>query len=540
MPQTATRGSVPAVAPDAPQRRPKLVMVHGTGAGSEDHAGERWWQLDSPFQAELSKRLKLEASRVEIIPFHWDLGPNSENGRRAAGKALYELVSRYEQAGEDYYLMGHSHGGSVIHHALLYAVSIRKPLEHLKAWCTVGTPFLEYRANRFLFSRLGNTGLTLYATAVGALLIAAGLALMYLFGATPFWNSVNATLGQDALVGFYVPVIATLVTYGVICLLLLHNIARLRGGTYSQAVKKKVANVFAGRWLGLWHQDDEAISALANVSSVSGPIIPPSFLVPMVAVLPVLLTVFVCVYSGIYFLLDGSEASPSTLAFFQSVRDALETRNANAAAGAGASPLSAVQAIAVPALIGAAIVAIYVALTGAAVGLLKVVARLVGLPLSKMIDNLVWSSVRQQAWGDDRGHEGVHQIGSHPPEFPAKFVPLPKEISDKLSENSEKHAVVALQKLRQVLGMTRAPQASPDMRSELGKQLTWRELIHTTYFDIPEFVDLAAFGLHTAGLAELDDAYWKPDSRERARGWYSAVATPAPEGNLAAPSAQAA
>jgi len=49
--------------------------------------------------------------------------------------------------------------------------------------------------------------------------------------------------------------------------------------------------------------------------------------------------------------------------------------------------------------------------------------------------------------------------------------------------------------------MTRKPQNSPDMRTQLSEQLNWRELIHTTYFDIPEFADLAAYGLHKAGPA---------------------------------------
>ena len=68
---------------------PKLVTVHGTGAGDLVDAGKSWWQLQSPFQAELARRLDLASARVEIVPFHWALGPNSENERRAAGRALF-------------------------------------------------------------------------------------------------------------------------------------------------------------------------------------------------------------------------------------------------------------------------------------------------------------------------------------------------------------------------------------------------------------------------------------------------------------------
>jgi len=61
---------------DRAQGTAKLVTVHGTGAGQEANAGEQWWQLGSPFQEELAKRLQLDPARVEIVPFQWADGPN--------------------------------------------------------------------------------------------------------------------------------------------------------------------------------------------------------------------------------------------------------------------------------------------------------------------------------------------------------------------------------------------------------------------------------------------------------------------------------
>jgi hypothetical protein len=177
-------------------------------------------------------------------------------------------------------------------------------------------------------------------------------------------------------------------------------------------------------------------------------------------------------------------------------------------------------AIAVLAVVAAA----YVAVASLIVAILKLLTRGVGWPLAKAIDSLVWSSIRQQAWGDDRQGEGVVQVGSHPPEFAATFASLPAAIADEVSRFSEKHAILTLTKVREVLGMTRTPQNSPDMRAQLSEQLNWRELIHTTYFDIPEFVDLAAFGLHKAGLAPLKEDFWPSDRRERAQSWYDAIA----------------
>ena len=92
-----------------------------------------------------------------------------------------------------------------------------------------------------------------------------------------------------------------------------------------------------------------------------------------------------------------------------------------------------------------------------------------------------------------------------------------------LSRYSEKNAILTLHRLREVLGMIPTQDAAPDMRAKLAEQLNWRELIHTTYFDLTEFVHLAAYGLHRAGLAEFEDDFWQQFSREKIDEWYGAI-----------------
>ena len=52
--------------------------------------------------------------------FHWS-GENSERSRIKAGRDLLEYLLALESAGRGYHLIGHSHGGSVIWHALCRA-----------------------------------------------------------------------------------------------------------------------------------------------------------------------------------------------------------------------------------------------------------------------------------------------------------------------------------------------------------------------------------------------------------------------------------
>ena len=212
---------------------------------------------------------------------------HSENSRWAAGIALYRKLKEYDAAGEDYHVMGHSHGGSVIYHALLHSVAKRKPFERLKSWCTVGTPFLDCRPNRFLFNRLGGVGLTIYASAIGAIALAVFLVI-----------NIMTTRYAHVFANYLIAL--PLLLYGFVCLLAVYACERAWGGTHPTARKNRVAERYADRWIGLWHRDDEAISALTNVRLVSAPIIPSNFLVPLISFVPVLLTITAALFAGLY------------------------------------------------------------------------------------------------------------------------------------------------------------------------------------------------------------------------------------------------
>lgn len=78
--------------------------------------------------------------------FHW-CGENSERARIKAGHDLLEQLLKLEHRQTGYHLIGHSHGGSVIWHALREATLRRIKLDHLRSWSTVGTPFLHCRTH---------------------------------------------------------------------------------------------------------------------------------------------------------------------------------------------------------------------------------------------------------------------------------------------------------------------------------------------------------------------------------------------------------
>lgn len=539
--------------------RTKLVTVHGTGAGHEHTNGERWWQLGSPFLNALGERLLLDPAKIEIVPFRWCegtqafgthgyTGPNSEEARRYAGDRLYDKLRAYDDAGVAYHVIGHSHGGSVIYNALLKSLAKRKPFTGLKSWTTVGTPFLDYRPNRFLFQRLGVLGLTLFSTAVGALLFALGVLFMYHFGfglteGTTFWPMIREMLGPVAVSEFIGPVTLVLGIYAVVCIGFLIGVEQIRGDWHTKGRKKKVEATYGDRWIGLWHRDDEAISALTNVRQVSCDIIPSTFLVPLFASVPLLLTIGAVGALSLYFMflpvqpktwsaeeytrceqiretqgelnLPADCREDEVFAFLQDMQQSVRAE--------GTLGMNTIEAISMLVSMILAATAIYIAVTFMLTWLLKKISTWIGWPLAKMMNAAVWSSIRQQAWGDDRLKEAVLTAGSQPPEFGTNFAPLPRPIADPLSEHSEKHAILTLAKVRKVLGMAGEPASSPSMLTELSENLNWQELIHTAYFDIPEFQDITAAGLYKAGLAEFNTG-WDPAARQQAAGWLNEIA----------------
>jgi len=131
-----------------------IVTVHGTFANHTDDAGEKWWQTGSHFQKQITARLDTGQDGLDWVPFHWS-GENSELDRRAGGEALFAfLKENFENKNKPYHLAGHSHGGSVIAEALRYSTRQNAQLDNLRSWITVATPFLAFKKQKRLFSRV--------------------------------------------------------------------------------------------------------------------------------------------------------------------------------------------------------------------------------------------------------------------------------------------------------------------------------------------------------------------------------------------------
>lgn len=138
-----------------------IVFVHGTFANHDSDNGELWWQIGSEFNGKLGAALDANAAGPFVfVPFHWS-GLNDYVRRYEAGQQLYNQFSQWEEQGKKYHIICHSHGGTVLLHALEIGFIVEShkkygfwgfgtkpetftPLENLRTCLTIGTPFIHY------------------------------------------------------------------------------------------------------------------------------------------------------------------------------------------------------------------------------------------------------------------------------------------------------------------------------------------------------------------------------------------------------------
>ncbi len=502
-------------------RRVKLITVHGTGGGrtkdddplaNPEPLVKKWWEPGSDFLEQLFDRLGLEEADVEIEPFEWFMdenGPNSEAKRRESGRHLYHLLAETNDQGRDFYLIGHSHGGSVIYSALLRAVRRKKMLDHLKGWCTVGTPYLDYRPNRFLFQRLGNFALSAYtAGRIALILLVFFIGLIALIAIT---DGISSGDGAEMIL-----VLLSLGFFAIPCIAIIFFLERRRDSRFVGHHKQKLYETYGGRWIGLWHRDDEAISALYNIRNVTAPIVPPTFLDPIISTAQfTLMILLVIVAFGGLFLEN------------EFVSDQWEQHLM--------APIGQVADREIPDQVFVILnisfkFCAFFLVFWAGAWFLRKFALLIGRPVSRMLNKIIWTSVREGAWGDDIIPERVRSITPHPPEFDEWYDPLPEPIDSELAIYSNKAAFKTLEKVRAVLGMSAADeQTKADIKAALADTLEWDELIHTAYFEVPAFIDTIAMGFAKVGMVDdVKTVALGPDDRARLDAWYAVQPNPEP------------
>lgn len=295
----------------------RIIAVHGTFAASKSDTGKKWWQTGSAFQRHLRAKLRYpndSADQGDL--FHWS-GENNERARAKAAADLLEYLKPLEAAKIDYHLVGHSHGGSVVWSTLKLATSRRQPLNHLKSWSTVGTPFLHHKS-RSPLNPISLTYLVLSLMLISPVTRSLWFLVLLVTGrlergpvitahedVNPIIGVIRApilqlikhmgvpfeTVENGIRIGSYVPggdvsfaayLFGTFEGWGILFAILLFAYLTLLLCSYCVApvcevlrnglekrLDQRTFQRYGDRWLGIWSRDDEAINGLKKTLELS-------------------------------------------------------------------------------------------------------------------------------------------------------------------------------------------------------------------------------------------------------------------------------
>lgn len=372
-----------------------VILIHGTGAGGEVDRGDKSWQFESHFEKFFSARISPQAFVDK--PFHWT-GRNSETDRRAAGRALLRCFLALEARGQTYHVVAHSHGGSVLWHALVESARRKTYLQGLKTWTTVGTPFLSFAPNPSGWWQL-----------LG--LISAGGALGWL---SPLlidgWSNhevllrdVNpiALLGIGLLSAF----LASIASYSLFRLG--HHLVNLARRAAERAAERQAAEWYRSCWLGLWHNRDEPLAGLR------------ASLVSVIEVVPRL----------------------------------------------GATSASSIK---------------------------RILCAPYDWAIAPVADQFVWAATTARAQGADV--IGIWMVGAHhaPGALRPGWPALPSPLAEAMVSTANAHAAASAAGMREKFATLADAKDGNDLLRRLVATLSWQDLIHTSYFDHSEIVELIA------------------------------------------------
>ncbi len=466
-----------------------VITIHGTNATGPAE-GRNWWQIGGSLETDISEIAAVGNGEVVLRPFIWD-GLNSEKSRRSAASELLSLLQKLESDKQQYVIVGHSHGGSVSALALMEAAYRKLSLPGLMRWITVGTPFIQLRKKRLLFSRVGH---------LGKATIVAVLSFGLLFSLSFYFNGVRAGFDPFSLMLIFSPAIAIYLAMN------LYNTRKLF--LYEKSSGDLFRNKFATRWLPLNHSDDEAVEGLQTLRDLRLPLFKTDFIVspltfigailvpmtPLMIVLSPSLMAYVEQLAGTTNPYGESNDVISSIEFLADIlkQDVLNfSKHVIEMAGLAqqhdhffwniaAAGLSFITLIVLP-------VSIMLAATYVFLATVVLVSTVFSRHTSKWLNRAAWGQIRKSAFGNDTQAEHASGAAAHP--FWTQESPpvLPPPIAQRISDFADQEAAQSISKLRKAIKVLAFSTEDGDKSDLLADYLTWKELIHTAYFRVPEF-----------------------------------------------------
>lgn len=456
-----------------------IVTIHGTFATGQEE-GRAWWQKGGYLQQAITDALRatpgVNASAIQWLPFVWS-GVNSEKDRRDAGKKLAAFLQDVDSKGGPYWIIAHSHGGSVLAHALLNLAASEKSLPNLKRWLTVGTPFFKFGPTRGVYSRLPYWMKIIFLSVIIACVLSIasvidGFSVMSNFEL--FFNRIEGWL-----------IFAALSAPPSLLYAALFFLQRRTASRKSNIVEPRGQSIFQSRFTPLWHRDDEAILALSGVQKNQIKIFSKTFVAdlaaPFVIVFPVamLLALLSLNYTkedmkelfsiNEVTFLDFTPSNGFLYFLFHVVplKGMLTSNNI----------FLMYVILVVPLLI--------LAFSMIVLWLGQRLVRGIAIPLSSLLNSLSTKAGRASAYGNDIDGEIVEAVSTQPHWLLGTYQPLDQIASANIVKGSDASVAMTLPMFRELLRSATESESGAEQKARISECLTSAELVHNRYFGDP-------------------------------------------------------
>jgi len=185
---------------------------------------------------------------------------------------------------------------------------------------------------------------------------------------------------------------------------------------------------------------------------------------------------------------------------------------------------------------------VFAAIALIVLAIIEYLARHISVYISRGLNYLTMSEVKRSSFGNDTEGEVVLGADYGPSWLEPVSCILPMDICNGISDHSNKVTAESLAKFRSAISSLAFPEGQDNIAGQITNYLSWKELVHTCYFDLKEFRAIVAQSISRADGFRPTDAFGRDPVFEQSAVWIAnlgqnpengsalGLLTPSPEG----------
>jgi hypothetical protein len=163
----------------------------------------------------------------------------------------------------------------------------------------------------------------------------------------------------------------------------------------------------------------------------------------------------------------------------------------------------------------------FAALALVVLALIEFVARHVSVYISRALNYLTMSEVKRSSFGNDTEGEVVLGADYGPSWLDPVTCILPMDVCNGISDHSNTVTADSLAKFRSAISSLAFPESQDNITGQITNYLSWKELVHTCYFDLKDFRAIVAQSISRADGFQASDAFRRDPVYDRSAVWLS-------------------